>query len=206
MRPSRASTCGTASRSSGAMATPTRKERRCLPRPEGRGLRATDAMKRSVLLYASLWGILFAIVVVLTNVVFPTPNESDDEYTGWYIVLYLGLFLLFALGGAINSERAHPVRSGIIGGAGAALIIVAMIMLTFVVVDNLYLNIVTQQIDKINAFRAQTTYTNMRDFINDGLVRGAVVVLPVVAVVGGFLGAFASLVRRRFTPASPAVA
>jgi hypothetical protein len=163
-------------------------------------------MKRSVLLYASLWGILFAIVVVLTNVVFPTPNESDDEYTGWYIVLYLGLFLLFALGGAINSERAHPVRSGIIGGAGAALIIVAMIMLTFVVVDNLYLNIVSQQIDKINAFRAQTTYTNMQDFINDGLVRGAVVVLPVVAVVGGVLGAIASLVRGRFTPASPAVA
>src|SRR5262245_23432968 len=163
-------------------------------------------MKRSVLLYAALWGILFAIVVVLTNVVFPTPNESDDEYTGWYIVLYLGLFLLFAIGGALNSERAHPLRSGAIGGAGSALIMVAMIMLTFVIIDNGFLDIVSQQIDKINTFRAQTTYTNMRDFINDGLLRGLVIVLPVVAIVGGFLGAFASLVRRRFTPASPAVA
>jgi hypothetical protein len=151
-------------------------------------------------------GILFAIVVVLTNVVFPTPNESDDEYTGWYIALYLGLFLLFAFGGALNSERAHLVRSGAIGGAGAALIMVAMIMLTFVIVDNLFLNIVSQQIDKINAFRAQTTYTSMRDFINDGLLRGVVSVLPVTAVAGGVLGAFASLMRRRMTPSAQAVA
>jgi hypothetical protein len=163
-------------------------------------------MKRSVLLYAALWGVVFAIIVVLTNVVFPTPNESDDEYTGWYLVLYLGLFLLFAIGGVINSERTHPLRSGAIGGAVAALIIVAMIMLTFVVVDNVFLDTVSQQIDKINAFDAQTTYTSMRDFINDGLLRGVVVVLPVVAVVGAFLGAIASLLRQRVTPSAPAVA
>jgi hypothetical protein len=163
-------------------------------------------MMRLVLLYALGWGAVFSVGVVLTNVVFPSPNESDDEYTGWYIVLYLGLFLLFAIGGALNSERAHPLRSGAIGGAGSALIVIAMIMLTFAVVDNLFLDIVSQQIDKINAFHAQTTYISMRDFINAGLVRGLVIVLPVVAVVGGFLGAFASLLRRRFTPSAPALA
>jgi hypothetical protein len=164
------------------------------------------AMKRSTLLYAVVWGALFSAAVVLTNVVFPSPNESDDEYTGWYVVLYLGLFLLFAIGGAINSERAHPARSGAIGGAGAALLMIAMIMLTFAIVDNLFLDVVSQQIDKINAFQAQTTYANMRDFINSGLLQGIVVVLPVVAVVGGALGAVASLLRQRFTPTAPAVA
>jgi membrane protease YdiL (CAAX protease family) len=163
-------------------------------------------MKRSVLLYAALWGALFSVIVVLTNIVFPSPNESDDEYTGWYIVLYLGLFLLFAIGGALNSERARPLRSGAIGGAGAALIMIAMIMLTFVIVDNLFLDTVSQQIDKINAFQAQTTYTNMRDFINSGLLLGTLTVLPVVAVVGGGLGAIASLLRQRLTPTALAVA
>jgi hypothetical protein len=163
-------------------------------------------MKRSVLLYAALWGALFSVIVVLTNIVFPSPNESDDEYTGWYIVLYLGLFLLFAIGGALNSERARPLRSGAIGGAGAALIMIAMIMLTFVIVDNLFLDTVSQQIDKINAFQAQTTYTNIRDFINSGLLLGTLTVLPVVAVVGGGLGAIASLSRQRLTPTAPAVA
>ena len=163
-------------------------------------------MKRLVILYALSWGALFSVLVVLTNVVFPSPNESDDEYTGWYIVLYLGLFLLFTIGGALNSERAHPLRSGAIGGAVSALIMVAMIMLTFVIIDNVFLDIVSQQIDKINTFRAQTTYTSMRDFINDGLLRGLVIVLPVVAIVGGALGAFASSLRQRLSPTAPAVA
>jgi len=163
-------------------------------------------MKRLAIFYALACGAVLSVLVILSNVVFPSPNESDDEYTGWYIVLYLGLFLLFAIGGAINSQRTHPQRSGAIGGAGAALIIVAIIMLTFAIVDNIFLDVVSQQIDKVNAFHAQTTYTSMRDFINDGLLRGTVIVLPVVAVVGGFLGALASLVRRRLTPSAPALA
>jgi hypothetical protein len=150
--------------------------------------------------------VLLSVIVVLTNLVFPSPNESDDEYTGWYIVLYLGLFLLFAIGGAINSDRARPLRSGAFGGVVTALIIVGLIMLTFAVIDNVFLDIVSQQIDKINAFRAQTTYTNMRDLINSGLLLGTVVVLPVVAIVGAALGAFASLLRRRLIPTAPAVA
>src|SRR5215471_3709793 len=115
--------------------------RLCQAHSERRAGRLT--MKRSALIYAATWGLIFSVLVVLTNVVLPTPNESDDEYTGWYIVLYLGLFLLFAIGGALNSDRAHPLRSGAIGGAGSALIMVAMIMLTFVVVDNVFLDIVS---------------------------------------------------------------
>jgi hypothetical protein len=59
-----------------------------------------------------------------------------------------------------------------------ALLIVGVLMLTFTVIDPLFLDIVSQQIDKINALRAQTTYANMRDFINSGLLQGALVVLP----------------------------
>jgi hypothetical protein len=146
-------------------------------------------MRRSVLFSAVAWGALLSVIVVLTNVVFPSPNESDDEYTGWYIVLYLGLFLLFAIGGAVT-----------------ALIIVGVIMLTFAVIDNVFLDIVSQQIDKINAFHAQTTFTTMRDFMNSGLLLGTVVILPVVAVVDAALGAFASLLRRHLTSTAPAVA
>lgn len=160
-------------------------------------------MKRSVLLYAAAWGALLSVAVVLTNVVFPTPAESDDEYTGWYIVLFLGLLLVFAVGGLVASERTHPVRSGAVGGAVTALIMLGMTMLTFAVVDNVFLDVVSQQIDKVNAFQHQTTYTNMRDFINSGLLAGAVFVLPVAAVFGGLLGACGVLVRRVLAPGSP---
>lgn len=154
-------------------------------------------MKRSVLLYAGVIGALLSIGVVLTNVVFPRPNESDDEYTAWYIVLYLVLFALFGIGGIIASRRAQPARTGAIGGTVSALIILGMILLTFVVIDNVFLNVVSQQIDKINAFHRQTTYTDMRDFINSGLLAGTAFALMVGGVIGGMLGAVGGVARYR---------
>ncbi len=155
-------------------------------------------MKRSVLLYSGVIGALLSIGVVLTNVVFPTPNESDSEYTAWYIVLYLALFALFGIGGLIASRRAQPARTGAIGGAVSALIILGMILLTFVIVDNVFLDVVSQQIDKINAFHSQTTYSNMRDFINSGLLAGSAFALVAGGVIGGMLGAVGGLARYRF--------
>jgi hypothetical protein len=142
---------------------------------------------------------VLSALVVLTNVVFPTPNESDDEYTAWYLVVYLGLFLLFAIGGALNAERARPRRSGAVGGAATALLIVGMVLLTFAVVDNVFLNIVSQQVDKVTAFRNQSTYTTMRDYINAGLLRGAPAAVTFAALVGGTLGALSgSYITPRF--------
>ena len=160
-------------------------------------------MKRSVVLYAIAVGALFSTIVVLTNVVFPTPNESDDEYAAWYLVLYAVIFLLFAIGGMIASERANPLRTGVIGGAATALIILGMTFATFFVIDNVFLDIVSQQIDKINAFQQQTTYTNMRDFINTGLVAGSLLALTMGAILGGLLGALGSVARARFGRVSP---
>jgi hypothetical protein len=37
-------------------------------------------MNRSQLLYATAWGVLLSGLVVLTNVILPSPTESDDEY------------------------------------------------------------------------------------------------------------------------------
>ena len=139
---------------------------------------------------------------MLTNVIFPTPTESDDEYTCWYVALFLGLLLVFAMGGLIASERTRPLRSGALGGAVTALFMLGMTMLTFAVVDNVFLDIVSQQIDKVNAFQHQTTYTNMRDFINSGLLLGSVIALTFGAVVGGALGAMGAVARFRFVPAA----
>ena len=156
-------------------------------------------MQRSVLIYAGVIGALFSVGVVLTNVVFPTPNESDDEYGAWYLVLYLALFALFGIGGLIASRRTQPARTGAIGGAVSALIIVGMILLTFVVVDNVFLDIVSQQIDKINAFHNQSTYTNMRDYINGSLVAGLSFGLIGAVVFGGLFGLMGGAARSLLT-------
>src|SRR5262249_20922636 len=160
-------------------------------------------MKRAVLLYAAACGAVLSGLVVLTNVVFPTPTESDDEYTGWYLVGYLGLFLLFALSGAINAQRARPRRSRAVGGAAPAPLIRGLGPLPLAVVDNVFLDIVSRQVDKVTAFRNQTTYTDMRAFINGGLLVGVWVAVPFTALVGGVLGALAAHVRGRLTSSPP---
>jgi hypothetical protein len=163
-------------------------------------------MKRSVWVYAAALGAVFALLVFLSNVTFADPTTSDDAYTGLILGGYLVLFVLFAVGGVIASDAHAPVRSGALGGAVSGLIMVGMIMGAFAVVDNVFLSVVSQQVDKISAFHNQHTYTSMRAFINSGLLLGTLVVLPVVALGGGVLGALGSLLRRRIVPTQPASA
>jgi hypothetical protein len=58
-----------------------------------------------------------------------------------------------------------------------------MTFAAFFVIDNVFLGIVSQQIDKINVFQHQTTNTNMRDFINSGLVTGSLPALTMARSV-----------------------
>jgi hypothetical protein len=82
------------------------------------------------------------------------------------------------------------------GGAITAFISVAIIMITFVVIDNVFINIISQQNDKIYAFAHQTTYQNMRDFINHGNVMAFLIALPVLTLIGAVSGILAALIRK----------
>src|SRR5262249_9609204 len=118
-------------------------------------------------------GILLSVGVVLTNVVFPD-QESDSEYGLLYAIGYLGLFVLFGVGRYLASKRTTSLQSGAIGGAVTALLSIGLTMLTFIIIDNLFLDIVSQQPDKIWGFQHQQTFSTMREYINDGLLRGVV--------------------------------
>src|SRR5690242_1097681 len=85
----KASTGHTASRSSAAMATRTRKERRFLPRPEGWGLRATDAMSEQqpavpvIIVGAGAAGLATAACLKRVEVPSVILEASDDIATTW---------------------------------------------------------------------------------------------------------------------------
>ena len=136
-------------------------------------------------------GILISFGVVLTNVVFPS-NKSDDGWT--VLVVYLGLFALFMVGGYIGSRGSKSILKGAKGGAITALISIGMTMITFAVIDNIFIEIVSKQPDKIAAFTGQTDYNNMRDFINSGLLRGVLTALPVITILGAAFGAIGSAI------------
>jgi hypothetical protein len=159
--------------------------------------------KQSGVFFGLLLGILAVVAIVWTNVVFPK-FESDDTYGFAYPMTVVCLLLFFVLAGVLASRRTNRLLSGTSAGAITAVLGFGIAMLTFFVVDNVWLDIVSHQADKIYGFQHSTFHT-MRDYINDGLLRGTVSVLPVIAVVGAMCGTLGALIfigffarRRKF--------
>jgi hypothetical protein len=141
---------------------------------------------------------LLAILVVLTNVVFPGgPDESDGdpEYVWRYLATLAGLAALLVTIGVRGRRRAGVVAGGVKAGAMAGAVIGAMVTLTFLVMNNIWLDIVSRQHDKRVAF-ASSGWTSMRAYLTVTQLEGGLVLVPVLAVVGGALGLLgAALIR-----------
>jgi hypothetical protein len=140
-------------------------------------------------------GILMSVAVVVTNVVFPT-QDSDSEYQMLYLITYLGLFFLFGVGGYLASKGTRSLQSGAVGGAVTAFLSIGLTMLTFIIIDNLFLDIVSQQPDKIWGFQHQQAFHTMRAYINHGLLTGVLSVLPGITLLGALLGAIGAGIRK----------
>ena len=132
-------------------------------------------------------GGLAIVVIVLSNVVFPS-TESDSEYTAVYLMGYAAIFLVFAVIGFVGSGTPSRIGAGARAGAVAALLATAIGLATFFVVDNLFLAIVGQQVDKIQGFQ-NSPFRTMRDYVNAGLVYAVLGMLPVFGAAGAAFGA-----------------
>jgi hypothetical protein len=155
-------------------------------------------MKGSVALKSYIYGLLLSLFLIVsiiwTNVIAPT-YESDDEYTGTYILIYLGLFLFFVFCGFLASRKTGKIADGARVGAITALITIAIVTLTYFIIDNVFIVIVSKQPDKIYAFQ-HSTYATMRDYINAGFLRGLFTVVPVFGIVGAVCGAVGAFIRK----------
>ena len=149
-----------------------------------------------------LLGGLSVVVIVLSNVVFPS-TESDSEYTAVYLVGYAAILVVLAVIGFVASGTPSRIGTGARAGAIAALIATAIGLATFFVVDNLFLAIVSQQVDKIKGFH-QSAFPTMRNYVNAGLVH-TLILLPLLGAAGGVFGTMGAAARkllRGYAPAS----
>jgi hypothetical protein len=154
---------------------------------------------------------LIAVLVVLTNVVFPGgPQESDadPEYVVQYLITLAVLAGLLTVIGARGRRRAGAAAApdgllaGVKAGATAGAVIAAMITLTFLAVNNLFLDIVSRQHDKRVAFAA-SGWTSMRAYLTVTQLQGALFLIPALAAAGAALGLLgAAILRRRTTQPS----
>jgi hypothetical protein len=140
-------------------------------------------------------GIMLSVAAVLANVVFPS-HQSDDQYGMLFLVVYLGLFVLFGIGGYLASKDTRSLKRGALGGAVTALLSVGVLMLTFIVLDQLFRDIVSQQPDKLWGFHHQQTFHTMREYVDDGDRRGVMFVFPTVMLLGAAFGVLGAAARK----------
>jgi len=150
---------------------------------------------------------LIGIVVVLTNVVFPAgPNVSDGdpEYAAQILAAYVFFAGLLILVGARAQRRSPGRLAGAKAGATAGVVIAMLVTVIFLVVNNAFFAIVSQQHDKRVAFAASGT-SSMRAYINTAQIEGGLLLIPALAVVGAALGLLGGMTARR-RPRSDAAA
>jgi hypothetical protein len=175
---------------------------------EGVGMKRFDVAWRRGVLDGLAVAAALAVLVVFTNVIFPPgPDESDSdpEYLWQYLATLAILGALLIAIGARARRHAGTAISGMKAGAAAGAVIAALVTLTFLVVNNLFLDIVSHQHDKRIAF-AGSGWTSMRAYLTVTQIEGGLFLVPALAVVGAALGLLgAALVRPRSTAAaSPA--
>jgi hypothetical protein len=145
---------------------------------------------------------VLALLVVLTNVVFPQgPNESDDdpEYMWQILTVYLLMGAAFMLIGARGARRSGTSGGGFRAGAAAGLVVACLGILEFLIVNNVFFSIISQQHDKLVAFH-DSGATSMRAFVNQQLLAGAGFAIPAGTLVAGVLGWFGGTLGRRTRP------
>lgn len=158
-------------------------------------------MKQEGVLQGVLFGLLLGVLaigdIVWTNVLFPN-FESDSEYGIMYAIGYLILFLFFVFVGFLGSRKTHRLLSGAWAGALTALLGLGITMLTFLVVDNVWLNVVSHQADKIYGFQHNSFHT-MRDYINANVLAGMQAGLPLSASIGAACGTLGAALGKLIT-------
>ena len=150
---------------------------------------------------------LIAVDVVWTNVLFPPgadESDSDPEYVVQNLITFAVLAALLILIGARARRRsidgAGPV-TGAKAGASAGAVIGAMATLTYVTVNNVFLDIVSHQHDKRVAFAA-SGWTSMRAYLTLTQLGGGLFLIPALAAVGALLGLLGALLVRPRAAAS----
>jgi hypothetical protein len=133
---------------------------------------------------------VIAVGVVLTNVVFPSsPQESDSdpEYVIQLFATYAIMGLLLVAIGAHARSRSDTPLAGLKGGAGAGFVVAVLIVVIFIVVNNVFLDIVSQQHDKRVAFAA-SGWSSLRAYLTVSQLRGALFLVPAATLTGALLG------------------
>jgi hypothetical protein len=140
-----------------------------------------DTMTRNSKLALAV-GVIPAIVFTLHDLVFQLPDNEHEASLGFFLTVG-GLLFVWGASGYL-AARSGGVKAGAIAGA----ISVAILAMTFFILNNLFIDRMSYEPDRIRAFQ-ESGYPTMRAFVNHGLFDGFFPILMTVAAIAGTLGA-----------------
>jgi hypothetical protein len=149
------------------------------------------AVRRGALIAGAVW-LALSLEIILSNVVFP--SRTDDD-TVSVVAAYLCIFAALFLVGHLAARNGAGPRGQAVAGAIAGMLIGGLTIGTFAIVDNVWLDIVSQQQAKIEGFAASGG-ASMRAYINQGLIGAAVVLTIAFGVIGALLARTGGALRR----------
>lgn len=146
--------------------------------------------------YGLYMGALFLPLIVFTKVVFPS-TRSDDEWGPLILGVHLAIFLYYGAAGFWGARQTGRLRDGIRIGALTAVVGVAIVIATFAAVDNIFLETVSREVDKIRGFELHhSQYPSMRAYINWSHLKAALFGFPIVAMLGAASGGVGGILAR----------
>jgi len=149
------------------------------------------AIKRGALI-AGILGLGLAAEILLTNVVFPSKTDDDGILV---VISYLCIFAVLFLSGMLAARDGAGRTGQVLAGVTAGVTMGALIIATFAVVDNFWLDVVSQQQTKLDGF-AHSGAASMRDYINHSLIGPAVFFTVGLGTFGAVLGGLGGLAGR----------
>jgi hypothetical protein len=137
-----------------------------------------------------LLGLVMAVGVVVTNVLLPLAHVElvEDplaEVLQWAVVVT-------TIVGAGWSRRRAGLGAAVRAGGIVAFHSFGIVMLTFLVVDNVFLDLVSQQPEKQRLLH-ESGYQSMRVAVTIAQLRALITVLPILSVLGALAGGIGGL-------------
>jgi hypothetical protein len=145
---------------------------------------------RATLVALVVW-LGLSVLIFLSNVVYPGRDDGPAVAVG-----YACVFLALAFTGVLAARTGRGAGSVVAAGAFAGALLGALIIVTFLVVDNVWLDIVAQQPQKIDDF-ARSGATSMRGFINASLLGPAIFFIVFFGAAGAGFASLAAYLTRR---------
>jgi hypothetical protein len=139
--------------------------------------------------------IIPTIAFVLHDLVFQLPDNEGEASLGFFVTI-AGLLCVWGCSGYLMARPANRTAAAFFAGAVAGIVSVGVLWLTFVALNNLFLDRMSYEPDRIRAFH-QSGYATMREYWDHQRGWGPFpLVMLVAAVVGGIGGAVRRTAQR----------